>query len=196
MNPISPAEPPRWNVALIVSICVNLLLAGIIATAVFRFAMHAPMGPSHRGGPWMIGIPGPGQTERQQVRQLMSPHVLMRLAPDKAQAIRALMKGHHAEIDALRNASIDARREVVRVYTAHDFDRAAFEKALSRMQMADAALEIAALKSTAEASVVLTPDERKAVVQWQPPHGPHGSGWHGQGNPEPDFDRGPEPGGH
>lgn len=188
MNPISEPETSRWSVALIISICVNLLLAGIIVMAVFRFAFHPPKPEPHPAGPFQASAPANppmGQLERQQVRQLMSPRLLIRIAPDKAQAIRALMKSHHPEMDALRNASIAARREVVEAYTANDFERGKIEKALAKMQAADAALELAAIRASVESSVILTPEQRKAVIDSQPPHGGgHGPGCGGP-NPPP-----------
>ena len=87
MSAILPPGRPRWNAALIVSLCVNLLLAGIIATAVVRFTWHHPMFA-------MGGGPMPGQIERQQVHQIMSPRVLMHVAPDKQDALHAIIKAH------------------------------------------------------------------------------------------------------
>lgn len=192
MSQIPPPERPRSNVALIISISVNLVLAGVIAMAVFRFAYHGPMFHGHHGAGWSIGGPrqGPGGVERQQVRQLMSPWLLVRVAPDKADALRALAKAHRPEIDSLRDASTVARREVVRLYTADELDRPAFEKALARMQAANAALEGAVLKATAETSVILSAEQRRAVVAPQPPRPPRGEDGHGR---RPPFDAPPGP---
>jgi Spy/CpxP family protein refolding chaperone len=196
MSPIPPPERPRRNVALIISISVNLVLAGVIAMAVARFAYHGPIFHGHHGAGWSIGGPrsGPGGIERQQVRQLMSPWVLVRAAPDKADALRALAKAHRPEIDNLRDAAATARHEVVRLYTADELDRPAFEKALAHMQATNAALEIAVLKATAETSVILTAEQRRAVIAPQPPRGPRGEdgGKHGRRGPAFDAPPGPD----
>jgi Spy/CpxP family protein refolding chaperone len=172
------SDPPRRNVALIVSICVNLVLAGIIAMAVFRFQFRppliAPIG-GHSG-------PVSGPLERQQVRQLMSPRLLMRVAPDKRGAIRDIAQPYRHDLDGLRDASAAARREVVRLYTAPVYDKAAVERALAKMQAADSAFELKLTKVATEAGGLLTPEERQAVIAWQP-RGFHGSGGrHGHGD--------------
>jgi uncharacterized membrane protein len=177
MSAISPPERPRRNVALIISLCVNLVLVGIIATAVVRMHYFHPMMSGGRmGGPGMAGM-----AERQQVRQMMSPRVLMAVAPDKQDALRAVGRAHRDQLDSLRAAAVAARREVLRLYTAPTLDRPALDQALTRMQQADAALESEAVKATAEAGAVLSADERKRVLGWQPRGGRgHGGGWHGR----------------
>lgn len=181
MSAVPPPARPRWNVTLIVSLCVNLLLAGVIAMAVARFGWPQPLFPMESGqGPM------PGQFERQQVHQIMSPRVLMHVAPDKQDALRAVTKAHRERLDSLRAASIDARREVLRLYTAPSYDKLAIDAALIRMQAADAAFEIEMLKIAAETGAVLTPEERQKVIQFQP-HGHGGPGWyrHGDGDGPP-----------
>jgi uncharacterized membrane protein len=175
MSALPPPERPHRNVALIISICVNLVLAGIIAMAVFRLMFHAPGGVL-MGGP----AGGPGQPERVQVRMVMSPRLLMHAAPDKRDAIRAVMDMHRDRLDPLKAEAVNARREVLRLYGEPNLDRAALDKAFARMQQADAALEIALVKMSAEAGALLNPEERKRVLEWQPHGGRHGRG-HGDG---------------
>jgi Spy/CpxP family protein refolding chaperone len=181
MSTILPPARPRWNVALIVSLCINLLLAGVIATAVVRFTWHHPMFPI--GGP-MGGGPMQGQLERQQVHQIMSPRVLMHVAPDKQDALRAVMNAHHDRLEPLKADALNARREVVRLYTAPSYDKPAVDAALARVQAADAAFEVEMLKIAAEAGAVLTPEERQKVIESQP-HDHGGPGWHHHGVGEP-----------
>jgi uncharacterized membrane protein len=167
-----PASPrPRSNVALIISLCVNLLLAGVIATALMRFALHGPMFGHH-------GFDrSPAQNaERVQVRQALSPRVLMHVAPEKEDQIRAVLRTHHDRIDALRGEAMATRRHVLDVFEAQKFDKAAFGEALKRMQVADAALETEVLQVVSESADLLTPDERHKVATWQ------GRGFGGEGH--------------
>ena len=181
MSALPPPARPRWNVALIVSICVNLLLAGVIATAVVRFGWPSPLFPM--GGP-MGGGPMQGQLERQQVHQIQSPRLLMHIAPDKQDALRAVMKAHKDRLDPLKADALNARREVVRIYTAPSYDKPALEQAFARMQAADAAFEIELLKIAAETGAVLPPEERQKVIAFQP-HDHGGPGWHRHGDGPP-----------
>ena len=162
---MNETPPRRSNVALIVSLCVNLVLAGVIVMAVFRFTMHRQMFPP-------AGPMGP-MAERVQVHQILAPRLLMRAAPAKADAIHNLIKNHRDRIDALRADSQGARREVLRLYEAPVFDKPAFDKALAHMQAADAALTTEVLNVASNAAALLSPEERKKAAEWQP----HGRGF-------------------
>ncbi len=173
MSAIPPPERPRWSVALIVSLCVNLLLAGVIATAVYRFAVRPPL-------PMMGGPGGPsfhGQPERQQIRLLLAPRGLMHVVPEKQDAIRAALEAHHPRMDALRADSQAARREVLRLYAAPTLDKPALDKAFARMLQSDAAIEAELVKMSSDVGALLTADERKKVIEWRG-HGFHG--WRGR----------------
>jgi hypothetical protein len=114
-----------------------------------------------------FGPLGP-QPDRVQVRQILAPRLLMRAAPDKADVLREVVKGHRDRIDALRTASQTARREVLRLYQAPTFDKTAVDQALARMQTADGALFTEMLKVASESGALLSPEERKKVAEWQP----------------------------
>jgi uncharacterized membrane protein len=196
MSAIPPSKRPRRNVALIVSICVNLLLAGIIAMAVYRFAFRPPEAPMMMSGPGF----GHGLPERQQIRLILTPHGLMRVVPEKQDAIRAVLRPHHENMEKLRAETVAARQEVLRLYAAPTLDKAALDKAFARMLAADAAIEAELVKTSSDVSVLLSPEERKKVLEWQPRghrgwreghgNGPHGDGPRGEGprgeNPPPD----------
>lgn len=173
MSAIPPPERPRWSVALIVSLCVNLLLAGVIATAAFRFAYRPP--PPMMGGPG--GPSFHGQPERQQIRLILAPRGLMHVVPEKEDAIRAALEPHRAHMDALRADSQAARREVLRLYAAPTLDKPALEKAFARMLQSDAAIEAELVKMSSEVGALLTADERKKVIEW---HGHGFRGWRGR----------------
>lgn len=173
----SAAPRKESNVALIVSVCLNFLLVGLIVTAVVRLSVVYPIFGRGMGG-------FEGAHIRGQMHQMLSPHMLMHAAPDKAEAIHGVIDAHGARIDALRQAALDARQDVMRVFTAPRFDKAAFERAVARLQSADAALEGEVLKIVEESAETLTPEERRAAATQVG----HGHGWHfghGHGAPPP-----------
>jgi Spy/CpxP family protein refolding chaperone len=181
MSALPPPARSRWNVTLIVSLCVNLLLAGVIAMAVVRFGWHQSLFPM--GGP-MGGGPMQGMVERQQVHQIMSPRVLMHVVPGKQDALRAVTKAHRDRLNTLKADALNARREVVRLYTAPSYDKPALKQAFARVQAADAAFEIEMLKIAAETGALLTPEERQKVIVPQP-HDRGGPGWRRHGDDQP-----------
>jgi uncharacterized membrane protein len=163
MSAIPPPQRSHWNIALIVSVCVNLLLAGVIAMAVYRFTVHRPVAMMMSGQGFAHGQP-----ERQQIRLILTPHGVMRVVPEKQDAIRAVLRPHHERMDKLRADTIAARREVLRLYAAPALDKAALDKAFARMLQADAAIEAELVKASSDVSMLLSPEERKKVLEWQP----------------------------
>lgn len=178
---------PRTNIALIVSLCVNLLLAGVIATAAYRHFTQPPEAPMFAGPP-----PGQQPPERAQLRQLLSPHFLTRIAPDQAAKIRVIVDAHRQTVDHLKAEANAARRDVLTLYGAPGLDKDALTKALLRTQLADAAMEAEIMRVAAEIAPVLSPEQRKKAADWRSQHMMGGGpmGWHpGLGN-GPDGDHG------
>jgi uncharacterized membrane protein len=177
----------RWNIALIVSLCLNFLLAGVILTAVLRFSMHRPepLPPP----PMAAGL------ERGQMHAMLSPRTLMRVAPEKRDAIFAVIGKHHGRIDALRAGSMAARQEVMRRFSQDKLDRPALDKALAQMQQADAALETEILSIVSETAIVLTPQERRAAAEAAKHGRGHGfgMGWRHHGGHDGPPDAPPPP---
>lgn len=174
---MSEPSQQRFSIGLIISLCVNLVLAGIIATAGARFFL-LPQGP----GAGQIGPQGqpPQPPERAQVRQLMSGRFLMHIAPDKKDQIHAILQSHHAKFDQLKQEASAARRAVIAIFEAPNLDKGALDKAFARVQAADAAVEIEAVKMSAEIAAILSPDERKKAAEWHGhAPGPFGGGMMG-----------------
>lgn len=146
--------PKRSNVALIVSLCLNFILLGVIAMGAWRAHMMGMMPPMPPGG-----------------QGVLAPQMLMRLVPNEADKIRAVLQSHRDRIMELHRASMEARRDARQDFLAPDFDRQSFEDALTRVQKADEALEEEHLKVLAETASVLTPEERRTVDGWAHEHG-------------------------
>jgi Spy/CpxP family protein refolding chaperone len=132
------------SVLLIVSLCLNAALIGLIAIAFFR------------------GYPPP---QREPKGAGLSPMALIRMAPAEETKIRAIMDRHHAAVRELRQRSLQARSELFGQLAAAEFDRTQFERALADVQTADTALESETMKVTAESLEVLTPAERQSVAE-------------------------------
>lgn len=141
-DPVVTPERRGPSVLLIVSLCLNAALIGLIAIAWARLPPpHEPKG----GG--------------------LSPMALIRMVPAEENKIRAIMEKHHATVRELRQQSLQARSELFGQLSATEFDRAAFEKALADVQAADTAFESETMKVTAESLEVLTPAERQSVAE-------------------------------
>ncbi len=155
---------PRANhIPLIISLCVNLLLAGVIAIPLVRFAMHGPRFEHH----FMHDPLGPSP-ERAKVQSMLSPRALFFAAPEKADQFKAVFRAHHERVAQLRGDAMAARRKVIETFSAQQFDKAAFDKALVGMQAADSAFEGEILKVVSESAAMLSPEERRKAIAFRP----------------------------
>ncbi|HUO97858.1 MAG TPA: periplasmic heavy metal sensor [Rhizomicrobium sp.] len=173
-----PAPSGRSNVALIISLCLNLLLVGIIAVAFVRvhFFLMPQVHERMMADQWRGHDHGHGRM-LWQMQQALTPQGLQRAAPAKAEKIQAIMEAHRARLQDLGNASINARRDAFNVFAADSFDKKAFDDALSRVQAADSAFEKELLSVLSDSAVTLSPEERKAVAKARLDHG-DGFFWH------------------
>lgn len=185
---------PRANhLPLIISLCVNLLLAGVIAIPLVRFAMYGPRFDHH-----FVHDPMGSSPERAQVHQMFSPRALFNAAPEKSDQLKAIFRAHHERVMQLRSDSTATRRKVIEAFSAQPFDKAAFDKALAGMQASDTAFETEILKVVSETASVLTPEERRKAAEFQPRRpmlGDHDRGeWRREERDHPDGPPSSEPG--
>jgi len=157
-----PQPAPRTHTALIVSLCVNLLLAGVIAMAAVRHFMQPPEPP--------IAAQAAQPPERAQMRQLLSPRFLSHVVPEQAVKIREIVDAHHEKMNHLKVESNAARREVLALFGAPVLDKEGLTKALARTQVADAAVLSEVMLVTAEIAPILTPEQRKKAADWHEHH--------------------------
>lgn len=147
---MSNGSPQRSsNVALIVSLCVNLILAGVIAMGGFRAFHHGGM----FGGGHDHGRGGSGA------------HAFMHLVPAETDKIKNVIAAHRDRIRQLRDEAMAARQDVRSAFAAPDFNQKTFDQALERMRSADVALETEEMKVVSESAAALTPDERRAAAE-------------------------------
>ncbi len=144
-EPITSSPPPRRsNVVLIVSLCLNVALIGMITIGIvnairFRTRMH---------------LPGP-----------LAPQALMHEASSAERAkIQSVIDAHLARFRELRLEAMEARMAAFHAFTDPGFSVSNFENALERVHQADSAVQDEAIKITAESAAQLSPAERKAVA--------------------------------
>ena len=138
-----PAQKKGISALLIVSLCFNFFLAGIVVLGTLRAIAR------HHGG-----IP---------VRQLLMPQAVKLLLPENEQSkLDGIIAAHRDALMRDRDAAADARDVAFHDYTAPD--PAKFAADLEKIHAADSALEEDALKSMAETAAKLTPQERQIVA--------------------------------
>ena len=156
----------KSNVALIVSLCINLVLAGVIAMGGFRAFHHGGM----FGGGHGFGRGG------------SASHALMHLVPAETDKIKNVIATHRDSIILLRGEAMAARQEVRSAFAAPAFNQKAFDQALERMRVADAALETEEMKVVSESVATLTPEERRDAAERAREHRGFGMHHGGEGH--------------
>jgi uncharacterized membrane protein len=140
-----PVQRRTVSTLLIVSLCFNFFLAGIVVLGTLRAIQRA-----HAAVP---------------VRQLLMPQAVKLLLPGDEQAkLDGIIAAHKAALDKYRDAAVELRAIAFREYESKDFDAAKFSADLEAIRVADGALEDEALRSMAETAAKLTPQERQTVA--------------------------------
>jgi hypothetical protein len=174
----TPAMPLRrlWTAALIVSLCLNLAMIGLLAAMVWRWPFpvrpFAPPPGFDRGmgdiahGPGSGHGPGMGRGIGFGLGQgPLNPHIMAHVAPAKAEAIRAVIDAHREKLAVLRDASMAARDAAAKVFAADRPAQADIDAALDKVRAADGALEAEVLKTVSECALLLSPEERRAALE-------------------------------
>ena len=138
---------PRWrSVLLVVSLALNLLVIGVVATAAVRYRLAPP--------------PSVAQA---------TVYSFARTLPDERR--RTIWDATRAERQALRPYRIELRRaraEVRSALAAEPFDLARYRSAHDRLLEAEVQARRAAHVLLEKVATRLTPDERRAFARWQP----------------------------
>jgi uncharacterized membrane protein len=143
---MSDPSPRRGaGTILIVSLCFNFFLAGIVVLGTLRAIQRA-----HAAVP---------------VRQLLMPQAVKLLLPgDEQGKLDAIIAAHKEALDRYRDAAVETRAIAFREYESKEFDAAKFSADLEAIHSANSALEEEALKSMSETAAKLTPQERQKVA--------------------------------
>ena len=143
-DPVAGAPPRRHNWLLIVSLCLNVVLVALIATAIVRIA-HRPM-PIGGGG-------------------VLAPRSIMAALPGASGPIQKVIDAHAAKIRALRMASVQARRAAFRELSAPDYSPQKLAAALEAVRAADSALEAESIAMMRDSLNTLSPADRQTMVE-------------------------------
>ncbi len=165
-------KAPRWMaIALIVSVGLNLLAIGTLASAVWRFRHEATFAAGPGSGN-LLGFTATLSAERRDA--------IFRLTGDERRSLHPLRS-------EVRAARLDARQ----AFLADPFDRNVFAQAQARVLDA----ELRARRQTQALFVAiasqLSKEERQSFVRWQPQLGP-ADHWKGTGGIWKNRGRGPE----
>jgi uncharacterized membrane protein len=142
---------PWRNVLLVLSLCLNVALIAILAVGVVRMAAANRV-------PFITQPAGP----------LAPGQVLRSLSAERRQALQAVLRQHRPALTELRQSARQARQETFKVFSAPQFDNAAFNAALERVSAADGALEDEAVAQVKDLVAALTPQERQKVIADRP----------------------------
>ncbi len=144
-----PSRPRRrwlW-VALIVSLAINALLAGVILRAVWQF----------RAGMAVAGA----RLERTL------PAFIDSLPVERREALRKEQIDKRPEqLRPLRRAVRHARRAAIQAFLADPFDKQAFVAAQDQLLKAEAAFRAKVRVIFPEVAERMTADERRAYLRW------------------------------
>ncbi len=143
-------------IALIVSLAVNLLIAGALASAYWRFRQEAPF-PGNPGNINLLGFSATLPADRRQA--------IMRQTAEQRRAMRPL----RAEVRAARLA---ARA----LFLAEPFDSDAFARAQAYVLESELQARKQAQALFLIIAGLLNKDERQAFARWHPDGPPPGKG--------------------
>jgi Spy/CpxP family protein refolding chaperone len=140
---IAPRRRP--NGLLIVSLCLNAALIGVVGVNI-AMAMHREFRPVVGDGP-------------------LAPHELIRMAPAESAKIRNIIDAHRERIAALKAQAMRSRKEAFAVFASPDFNSEKFVQAVAAVHEADDAWGRESVKAVSESVAVLTPQERQDIAQ-------------------------------
>ena len=136
------------GIALLVSIAVNVLLAGIV---IGRWVDHG----AH---------PGSSRFDREAAREALSP--------EARTVVDQIWERHQASVRDKFKAAKEARRDFEALLQADVVDRAALDQAQAEMSARWAEARAEMSRSMTELALALSPDDRKAYFErGRRPHG-------------------------
>ena len=130
---------------LIASLCLNLILLGLILVGVGRVVQAGFI--AQPGGPL-----APGQIMRS-------------LPPDQAEKVRVLQRQHQPALRQARQGARKARLAAFRLFAGPNYSPESFAAALENVRAADAKLEEEAIALSRDVIGSLTPEQRQTIVQ-------------------------------
>lgn len=140
----------RW--LFTVSISLNLFLSALI------------------GAQWLNRPPGPHGPPGRPDPMRMAEDLAQTLPPADGDILRATFAAHAAPVTNVAPGEADPMDQVRRVLRAEPFDRPALQAALDAVQANRQALETAIADALLDAATRMSPEGRRRLGAWPPPH--------------------------
>lgn len=154
----------RWlGIALVASLCVNLLIAGALASSYWSIRKSGD------------GIGAGARRGGDQFGRFVSS-----LPAERRQAIREAAAGGRRALSPLRQQARMAREDVNRLLAAETLDRKGLAAAHLREIEAEAEIRRAVSRVLMDVAAMMTAEERRAFAQWREQR-PGGRGRRGAG---------------
>jgi len=156
MTDAVPAKPAgrALRIALMVSLALNVLIIGGVASALIVSHLHHWKGHGHRGS------------------LLLS--FAETLPSEQGDAIRQKVRSERTVLDPLRKAEREARDAARTALMAEPFDAQQFKAALDQIADADAKVMSARMTIFADTVATFTPEERRQLHNWFEERRKHG----------------------
>jgi uncharacterized membrane protein len=144
-EPVRERRGPRWMwIALVLSVGLNLLVAGVVASAAWRLRSGGGFGPHAQISKFLVTLP-----------------------PERSEALRGVVDRSRQAFRPLRQEVWERRSELGRVIAAEPVDDQALEATLARLADAELKIRQAYAQLTIELAKGMTAGERQAFVEWQ-----------------------------
>lgn len=140
----------RW--LFTISISLNLFFAALI------------------GAQWLNRPPGPHGPPGRPDPMRMAEDLARTLPANDGEILRAAFAAHAASATGAAAEDADPMTQVRRVLATEPFDRTALQAALEAVQANRQALEAAISDALLDAATRMSPEGRRRLGQWPPPH--------------------------
>lgn len=143
-EPVRERRAPRWMwIALFLSVGLNLLVAGAVASAAWHLRGGWGFGPHARISRFLVTLP-----------------------PERAEVLRGVVDNSRQTFRPLRREIREERGDLARVFAAEPLDDAALASTLARLTDAELKIRQAYAQLTTELAKSMTAEERQTFVEW------------------------------
>ena len=144
LEPVRERRAPRWMwIALVVSVGLNLLVAGVVASAAWQLRSGGGFGPHARISKFLATLPA-----------------------ERAETLREIVAGSQQRFRPLRREVRETRKELARIFAADPIDDQALSATLARLTDAEVKIRQAHGQLAIELAKSMTAEERQALVEW------------------------------
>ncbi len=138
-------QAPRWmRILLIVSLGLNLLTVGLIASAAWHIRQAGGFVIHGRLSTFVDNLPA-----------------------ERAAVLRSIVDDRRSSVRPLRQEAREKRREATELFIADSFDKEKYAAAQDRLLEAELRVRRAHLKVLTEVASQMTVDERRAYLKWR-----------------------------